>query len=57
MDHEPRSRVVLEEIRGEKTGYNTSIPSVQEEVPHEMDIDIPLPRRSGRIADTRVYPE
>ena len=44
-------------MRGEKTGYNASIPSVQEEVSQEMDIYIPLPRHSGRIVDTRAHPK
>ncbi|MBE2321140.1 DDE-type integrase/transposase/recombinase, partial [Solirubrobacter sp. CPCC 204708] len=54
MNHKPRSRIVLEELRGDKPVQTSSIPTVQEETPHESVLDIPLPRRSGRIVETRA---
>ncbi|MBY3556093.1 hypothetical protein HGI15_22425, partial [Modestobacter lapidis] len=57
MNHKPRSRIVLEEMRGDKPVQTSSIPVVQEETPHESVLDIPLPRRSGRIVETRADTE
>ena len=57
MDHKPRSRIVLEEMSEETLAHTSSIPSVPEETSQERVIDVPLPRRSGRITKTRANPK
>ena len=57
MNHKPKSRIVLEELRGDRPIQTSLIPIVQEETPQESVLDIPLPRRSGRIVETRVDAE
>ena len=57
MNHKPKSRIVLEELRGDRPAQTSLIPIVQEETPQESILDIPLPRRSGRIAEMRVDAE
>ena len=57
MNHKPRSRIVLEELRGDKPVQTSLIPIVQEETPQESVLDIPLPRHSGRIVETRLDAE
>ena len=57
MNHKPISRIVLEELRGDRPVQTSLIPIVQEETPHESTPNIPLPRRSGRIVKTRVDAE
>ena len=54
MNHKPRSRIVLEELRGDRLVQTSLIPIVQEETPQESVLDIPLPRRSMRIVETCV---
>ena len=54
MNHEPISRIVLEKLRGDRPVQTSLIPIVQEETPQESVLDIPLPRRRGRIVETRV---
>jgi hypothetical protein len=49
IDHKPRSRVVLEELRRE-----TSTQASQEDTSQDGVDDISLPSRSGRIVDTHV---
>ena len=53
-NHKPRSRIVLEELRGDRPVQTSLIPIVQEETPQESVLDIPLPCRSGRIIEMRV---
>ena len=48
VNQKSRSRIVLEELRGDRPIHNSSIPIVQEEAPQDRVIDIPLPRHSGR---------
>ena len=57
MNHEPISRIVLENLRGDRPIQTFLIPIVQEETPQESVLDIPLPCRSGRIVETRVDAE
>ena len=57
MNHKPRSRIVLEELRGDRPVQTSLIPIVQEETPQESVLNIPLPHRSGRIIETRVDAE
>ena len=57
IDHKPRSRIILEEMRRETPTYTSSIPSIQEKTSQERVINVPLPRHSGRITETRVDPE
>ena len=57
MNHKPKSRIVLEELRGDRPVQTFLIPIVQEETPQESVLDIPLPRRSGRIVEMRVDAE
>ena len=57
MNHKPRSRIVLEELRGDRPVQTSLIPIVQEETPQESVLNIPLPRRSGRIVETHVDAE
>ena len=57
MNHKPRNRIVLEELRGDRPVQTSLIPIVQEETPQESVVDIPLPRRSMRIVETRVDAE
>ena len=57
MGHKPRSRIILEEMKGETPTHTSLIPFVQEKTSQEKVIDVPLPRRSGRIIKTRVNPE
>ena len=45
MNHKPRSRAILEEMRGE----TKEVPKLQSTP--QMDFDIPLPHRSGTIVD------
>ena len=54
INHKPKSRIVLEELRGDRPVQTSLIPIVQQETPQESVLDIPLPRRSGRIVETRV---
>ena len=44
-------------MKGKTLTRTSSIPSVPEETSQERVIDVPLPRRSGRITKTRVDPE
>ena len=48
MNHNPRSRIILEELRGDRLIHTSSIPISQEEAPQDRVIDIPLPRCNGR---------
>ena len=48
MNHKPKSRIVLEELRGDRLTHTSSIPIVQEEAPQDRVIDIPLSRHSGK---------
>ena len=57
MNHKPRSRIVIGELRGDRPAQTSLIPIVQEETPQESVLDIPLPQRSGRIVETRVDAE
>ena len=57
MNHKPKSRIVLEKLRGDKLTHNSSIPIVQEEEPQHRVIDIPLPCRSGRNVVTQSNTE
>ena len=57
MNHKPKSRIVLEELRGDRPAQTSLIPIVQEETPQESVLDIPLPRHSGRIVEMRVDAE
>ena len=57
MNHKPRSRIILEELRGDRPVQTSLIPIVQEETPQESVLDIPLPRCSGRIVEMRVDAE
>ena len=52
MNHKPKSRIVLEELRGDRPAQTSLIPIVQEETPQESVLDIPLPCRNGRIVET-----
>jgi hypothetical protein len=53
IDHKPRSKIVLEELRGERPAQTSLPPIVQEEMPQESSIETPIdtlvPRRSGRV--------
>ena len=57
MNHKTKSRIILEELRGDRPVQTSLIPLVQEETPQESVLDIPLPRRSGRIIKTHVDAE
>ena len=57
MNHKPRNRIVLEGLRGDRPVQTSLIAIVQEETPQESVVDIPLPRRSRRIVETRVDAE
>ena len=57
MNHKPISRIVLEELRGDRPAQTSLIPIVQEETPQESVLDIPLPRHSGRIIEMHVDAE
>ena len=57
MNHKPISRIVLEELRGDRPVQTSLIPIVQEETPQESVLDIPLPHRSGRIIEMCVDDE
>ena len=54
MNHKPKIRIVLEELRGDRPVKTSLIPIVQKETPQESVLDIPLPCRSGRIVETHV---
>ena len=53
VDHKPKSKIVLEELRGEGQTQSFIPPVVREETPQETFIDAPMdtpePRRSGRV--------
>ena len=53
IDHKPRSKIVLEELRGERPAQTSLPPIVQEEMPQETSVEAPIdtlvPRRSGRV--------
>jgi len=55
MVQQPRSRVVIEELKKEISTQDSSIPIVQEDT-LQVD-DISLPSRSGRIIDTSADDE
>ena len=57
MNHKPRSRIILKELRGDEPIHNSLIPIVQEEAPQDRFIDIPLPRQSGRNVVTQAGTE
>ena len=48
MNHKPKSRIVLEELREDKPKKTFSISIVQEEAPQDRVINIPLPHYSGK---------
>ena len=48
IDHKPKSRIVLEEIKGETLTPTSLIPSIQ--------YNVPLPHYSGRITETHADP-
>ena len=48
MNHKPKSRIVLEELREDKSSHISLVPIVQDEASQDRVIDIPLPRRNGR---------
>ena len=50
MNHKPRSRVVIEDLRKDISTHASSIPIVQENV-SQVD-NISLPSRGGRIVGT-----
>ena len=54
MNHKFRSKIILEELKGERPTHNSSIPIIQEKTAQDRVIDIPLPRRSGRNVVTRA---
>ncbi|XP_058203105.1 uncharacterized protein LOC131317584 [Rhododendron vialii] len=53
IEHKPRSKIVLEELRGERPTQTSLPPIMQEETPQktfvEAPIDTSVPRRSGRV--------
>ena len=57
MNHKPKSRIILEELRGDRLVQTSLIPIVQEKTPQESVLNIPLPCRSGRIVETHVDAE
>ena len=57
MNHKSKSRIILEELRRDRPTHNSSMPIVQEEVPQDRVIDIPLPRCSGRNVVTQANTE
>ena len=57
MNHKPRSRIVLEELRRDRAIQTSLIPIVKEETPQESVLNIPLPHRSGMIVEMRVDTE
>lgn len=58
MDHKPRSKNALEELRGDKTRLAPLIPIVQAETPQESGFhNFPLTLLSGRNIVTRTDPE
>ena len=57
MNHKPRSRIVLEELRGDRPTHTSSTPIIQEEAPQDRVIDISLPRHSGRNVMTQADTE
>ena len=57
MNHKPRSRIVLEELRGDRPTHTSLTLIKQEEAPQDRVIDIPLPRRSRRNVMTQADTE
>ena len=57
MNHKPKSRIILEELRGDRPVQTSLIPIMQEETPQESVLDISLPHRSSRIVETCVDAE
>ena len=53
-NHKPRSRIVLEELRGDRPIQTSLIPIVLEETPQESVLNIPLPHHSGRFVEMHV---
>ena len=56
MDHSSKSKIILEELRGDRPMHTFSIPTIQEETSHEIVDDISLPCRSRRNIDTHATP-
>ena len=57
MNHKPKSRIVLEDLRRDRPTHNSLRPIVQEEAPQHRVIDIPLPCHSGRNVVTQADTE
>ena len=54
MNHKPKSKIVLEELRGERPTQTFPSPIAQEEAPKDGELGVPLPRRSGRIVESQA---
>ena len=54
MNHKPKSRIVLEELREERPTQTFPSPIAQEETPQDGELGVPLPRHSGRIAESQA---
>ena len=54
MNHKPKGRIVLEELREERPIQTFPPPITQEETLKDGELGVPLPRRSGRIAKSQA---